>query len=89
MSEIRFFADHCVSNFIINALKDIGYVILKLRDLIPHNSPDKFVIEKAQELNTILITLNGDFADILSYPPANFQALSHCKLEIIPKPLPI
>ena len=66
---LRFFADHCVSNSIIKALRDEGHEVLRLKDHVPADSPDSVVISKAQELNAILISLNGDFADIVSYPP--------------------
>jgi len=65
---LRFFADQCVPNSIIRALMEEGYIVLKLRDHIPQDSEDSKVILKAQELDTILLSLNGDFADIVTYP---------------------
>jgi hypothetical protein len=44
-------------------------------DYIPRDSADKVVISKAQELNSILVSLNGDFADIVAYPPANYKGI--------------
>jgi hypothetical protein len=37
--------------------------------LISWASDDAVVITKAQELSSVLISLNGDFADIATYPP--------------------
>ncbi|MEM3063093.1 MAG: DUF5615 family PIN-like protein [Nitrososphaerota archaeon] len=65
---LRFFADQCVPNSIIRALIEEGYIVLKLRDHIPQDSEDSKVILKAQELDAILLSLNGDFADIVTYP---------------------
>ena len=76
---LRFFADHCISNFIIKTLQEAGNEVFRLRDYISTDSADQIVISKAQELDSILISLNGDFADIVSYPPANFKGLFPCK----------
>ena len=72
---LRFLADHCVSNFIIQTLRDAGHKVFRLRDYIPADSPDLAVILKAQELDSILISLNGDFANIVAYPPANYRGI--------------
>jgi predicted nuclease of predicted toxin-antitoxin system len=36
-----------------------------LRDVLPVESADALVIAKAQEIDAILLSLNGDFADIV------------------------
>ena len=72
---LRFFADHCVSNFIIRSLAAAGYEVLLLRDHLPVESPDIAVIAKAQELDAVLLSLNGDFADIVAYPPSQFKGI--------------
>jgi len=61
---LRLFADQCIPNFIIQMLQNAGYKVFRLRDHIPTDSADPVVISKAQELDSILISLNGDFADI-------------------------
>ncbi|MEW5767472.1 MAG: DUF5615 family PIN-like protein [bacterium] len=74
---MRFFADHCLSNFIIQTLREAGYEVFRLRDYIPPDSADSVVISKAQQLDAILVSLNGDFADIATYPPANYKGHLH------------
>ena len=54
---LKFFANHCISNFIIEKLFDEGYKVFRLREYIPQDSPDPVVILKAQKLNSILISL--------------------------------
>lgn len=66
---LRFFADHCISNLIIETLQSWGNEVLRLRDYIQVDSLDQEVILKAQEFDAILVTLNGDFSDIITYPP--------------------
>jgi len=62
---LRFLADQCVSFSIIQALRDEGREVLCLKDLMPPDSEDPAVIAKAQDRDAILLSLNGDFADIV------------------------
>jgi hypothetical protein len=70
---LRFFADHCVSNTIMQTLREAGHEVVRLREQLPVESRDADVIAKAQQLDAILLSLNGDFADIVTYPPADYQ----------------
>lgn len=88
MTELKFFADHCVPTYIINALQDSGFEVYRLRDHIPKDSPDSIVISKAQELNSILISLNGDFADIVTYPPSNYKGVIAIQVRNHPEIIP-
>ena len=72
---LRFFADHCISNYLVDALRGAGHDVLRLRDHIPTDSPDPVVIATAQELDCVLVSLNGDFADILTYPPGDYKGI--------------
>ena len=73
--KLKFFADHCISNFIIQALLDAGCKVIRLKDIISPDSADLSVIVKAQELDSILISLNGDFSDMVTYPPKNYKGI--------------
>jgi len=42
---------------------------------------DPAVIEKAQQLNCLLVSLNGDFADIVKYLPRTIAGSSVSKFE--------
>ena len=72
---LRFLADHCISNSIIQSLRDAHHEVLKLKDVLPVESEDTLVIEKAREINAILLSLNGDFADIVTYPPRKYLGI--------------
>ena len=85
---LRFLADQCVPAFVIESLRDVGYEIWYLRDHLPIESPDMVVISKAQELRSILISLNGDFANIFNYPPANYQGIIALQVRNHPEVLP-
>lgn len=72
---VRFLADHCISNLIVRTLQNQGHEVLRLKELLPADSPDAVVIAKAQETNAILLSLNGDFADIVTYPPKSYKGI--------------
>lgn len=85
---LRFFADHCVPNSIIQSLRDAGYEVLRLRNYIPPESSDPVVISKTQELDAILISLNGDFADIVTYSPTNYKGIIALQVRNHPEIIP-
>ena len=72
---LRFLADHCISNTIVRALRDTSQEVVRLRDVLPVESPDTLVIAKAQEIDAILLSMNGDFADIVTYQPKNYKGI--------------
>ena len=85
---LRFFADHCVSNSIIETLHDAGHEVLRLKDHIPTDSPDSVVISKAQEREAILVSLNGDFADIVAYPSEKYRGIIALQVRNHPEIIP-
>ncbi len=86
---MRFFADHCVSNSVVQTLLNAGHEVVRLRERLPVESEDSVVIQKAQELDTILITLNGDFADIVAFPPSKFKGIVALQMRNRPGLTPI
>lgn len=82
---IRFFADQCVPESVINTLKNAGHEVLRLREYLPADSVDVDVISKAQELDAILLSLNGDFADIITYPPEEYGGIISLRVENHPE----
>ena len=78
---LKLFADHCVSRAIMNRLLAEGHEVLVLRDYLPQDAPDAVVIEKTQSEKAILLTLNGDFSDIVAYPPSNFGGIIALQLR--------
>lgn len=72
---LRFFADHCISFFMMRTLREAGHDVLRLQDFIPVESPDSTVISKAQDVGAILLSLNRDSSDIVAYPPSQFNGI--------------
>jgi len=85
---LRLFADHCISNFIVQELLKAGHEVLKLKDYIPVESSDPVVISAAQKLDSILLSLNGDFADALNYPPSDYKGIIGLQVRNHPEIIP-
>ena len=85
---LRFLSDQCVPAEITATLRRHGHEVTLLREVLPIRSPDPMVIGRAQELGTALVSLNGDFSDIVAYPPASYLGIIaiqwHNHPEIIP-----
>jgi len=85
---LRFFADHCIPNFVIQTLQNAGHEVFRLQNHIPPDSSDILVISKAQELDSILISLNADFSDIVTYPPRNYKGIIALQVRNHPEIIP-
>ena len=85
---LRFLADQCVPNHIIRTLQDMGFQVLRLREHIAPDSPDHVVISEAQMLDAVLVTLNGDFADIVTYPPERYKGIIALQVRNHPEIVP-
>jgi predicted nuclease of predicted toxin-antitoxin system len=85
---LRFFADHCIANQVISALRAAGHEVLRLKEYMPTESPDRAVIAKAKELGAILLSLNADFVDIVAYPPGQFGGIVALQIRDHPEITP-
>ena len=56
-------------------LTEAAHEAIRLRDCLPPDSIDPIVLQKATELDAILVSLNGDFADITAYPPTSHHGI--------------
>jgi predicted nuclease of predicted toxin-antitoxin system len=85
---LRFFVDQCVPRPVAEALRGAGHEAEILREHMPPTAPDEDVIAYAQTIDAILVTLNGDFADIINYPPAQFGGIIVLQVKNHPETLP-
>ena len=85
---LRFFADHCVPTSVIHGLQEDGHTVFRLRDHLPIASPDEVVISYTQQLDALLISLNGDFSDIVGYPPAQYKGIIALQVKTHPEMIP-
>jgi hypothetical protein len=84
---LTFFTDHCVPPQAGEVISQSGHRVVLLRDVMPHDSPDDAVLAKAQELGAILVSLNGDFADIVRYPPSLYGGIVALQIKGHPQSL--
>src|SRR5215207_9862453 len=85
---LRFFMDQCVPRSVGEALGKTGYRTEILKDHLPIDSPDANVIAYTQTLDAVLVTLNGDFADIINYPPLRYGGIIALQVKNHPEILP-
>jgi hypothetical protein len=62
--------------------------VLNPRESLSVRSPDTEVIAKARELDRILVSLNGDFSDIVAYPPVEYRGIVAIQLHNHPEVIP-
>ncbi len=86
--KLKIFCDHCLSNFIIAELQAANCEVLRLKDHIPEGSLDPVALAKAQELDCVLVSMNGDFANVITYPPAQYKGIIALELNNHPEALP-
>ena len=85
---LRFFCDQCVPAEISDTLRAAGNDVTLLREALPIRSPDSAVIARAREIDAILVSLNGDFSDIVAYPPAEYRGIVAIQLHNHPEIIP-
>lgn len=85
---LRFFMDQCAPRSVTESLQKAGHAVDLLRNHLPINATDPDVIARAQSLDAVLVTLNGDFADIVNYPPANFGGIIALQVKNHPESFP-
>src|SRR5258708_99903 len=85
---LRIFCDQCVPAEISDVLRRAGHDVVLLREALPIRSPDRKVVEHARSTGAILVSLNGDFSDIVAYPPAEYDGIIAIQLHNHPEIIP-
>lgn len=85
---LRFLDDSASRNSTVQTLREANYEVFRLRDVLPVESTDAIVLAKAQEIDAVLISLDGDFADIINYPPKDFKGIIALQMRNHPEILP-
>lgn len=85
---MRFFADHCVPRSVGETLDSEGHEVVRLSARLRVDADDSAVIEEAQKIGEILLSLNGDFADLLRYPPEEYAGIVALQVRNRPEAIP-
>jgi predicted nuclease of predicted toxin-antitoxin system len=75
--------DHCVPQKCRGILQSWGYDVTLLKEHINPDADDVDVIAIAQKLDSVLLTVDMDFANILDYPPQNYQGIVVVRYQAI------
>ena len=59
--KLKFFADHCISNFIIQALRGAGCEVIRLRDVISPDIESELGINLGQLHSTLREKYKGEY----------------------------
>jgi predicted nuclease of predicted toxin-antitoxin system len=84
-----FFVDQCVPRTIVDALRKPEYRVELLRDHLSPDSPDSEVIAFAQKIDAVLVSLNGDFTNIVNYPPSSYGGIIAVQVKNQPASIPV
>jgi predicted nuclease of predicted toxin-antitoxin system len=85
---MQFFVDHCVPRSIRDTLGAEGHEIIRLSARLRVDAEDSAVIEEAQKIGAVLLSLNGDFADLLRYPPEEYGGIVALQVRNRPEAIP-
>ena len=85
---MRFFSDHCVPRSIEDTLESEGHEVIRLSARLRVDAEDSAVIEEAQTISAILLSLNGDFADLIRYPPEEYAGIVALQVRNRPEAIP-
>lgn len=72
----------------IEELRVFGHDVLPFREVFSPASADQVVAAKARELGRALLTLDGDFSDIVAYSPADFPGIVALQVRNRPEAIP-
>jgi predicted nuclease of predicted toxin-antitoxin system len=86
---LHFLADQCVPFSIVEELLRHQHQVTLLRELLPIRSADADILAKAIASDFILISLNGDFSDIVAYPPGTHRGVIAIQLHNHPEVIPL
>src|SRR5260221_5796704 len=62
---LKFLTDNCVPDSVGIALADAGHEVIRLRDILPTNSPDPIVASVAELNEAILVSFDKDFKTLV------------------------
>jgi len=83
-TRIKFFVDQCVPDSVGRLLRDRGYDVTFLREVLPTDSPDPIVAATCEQNNAVLVSFDADFKTLatrLGVGKRRFRRLSRISLQ--------
>ena len=84
IAPLKFFIDNNVADSVATFLREQGYEVILLREILATNSPDYLVATVSQLYNAVLVTHDGDFKQLakrLTISNHRFRRLSRISLR--------
>jgi len=80
---MRILIDQCVPRKFLRLLNEWGYDARLITDTIAANASDSDVITLALHQNAVLLTLDLDFANIIDYPPRQYNGIVVIRYDVM------
>ena len=74
----KFLADECTFDSTVEFLRNEGWDVMTIKEIGLRGAKDFQVLNKAQEMGSVLITRDSDFGDIRRFPPS-----AHCGIIVL------
>lgn len=89
---MKILADLHISPITVHFLRDLGHDAIRVNEILPSNSSDKTIVEKAEKEQRTIITQDLDFSEIISLsgkksPSLISLRLSSSRIEYVNKRL--
>lgn len=83
---MKFTVDENLPLDLANLLQQAGHDVIALSDHHEAGERDALLIRSCQQNESILVTLDVDFADIRSYPPSDYPGIIVFRVNRLDKP---
>lgn len=80
MSDLRFLADMNISPLSVKRLRDRGWDIFRVCEVMEHSSKDTAILEFARQENRVIITQDLDFSKLLALRGFEKPSLANIRL---------
>jgi len=78
---MRFLTDENIYSQMVQAIRNLSYDVLDIKEQNLFSMPDSEIIQMAQDTERILITYDKDFSNILIYPPSQYSGIIVLRLS--------
>ena len=78
---MKILADLHISPITIHFLRDLGHDAIRINEILPSNSSDKTIVEKAKKEQRVIITQDLDFSEIISLSGKKSPSLISLRLS--------
>jgi len=78
---MKFLTDENVYTQMVEAIRSFSHDVLDIKEQEMFGTEDEDIVQMAKEAERIIVTLDKDFSNILSYPPSQYQGIIVLRLS--------